>query len=333
MLNLDKIPFEISPSPLFTESLQPAEFGVNDSRDWSFVTCDPKEIKKPGDTKSITLLSYNVWGAPQDRSSPFFKFNERSTAILDMIKDKEPDIICLQEVSQDWANKILANDYIREHYYCTDKNADRVQSYFGLSQITLSKYPIISATVYGLPGYEISTLLSTTLKIGHQRISVNNVHLHSSKQFTAFRKAQLQAIFNILKEQPDSDIKMIAGDFNFGDGPEWVENTALDPAFKDVWLVLFPDESGYTQDTQINTMRYKVKGAHKQERFDRVLLDSGKALCQAYEMSIVGTRSIEGHEDIWPSDHFGLLTRVKLEDSEPLKSSTMSHCEHSTRMR
>src|SRR5690606_13346103 len=94
------------------------------------------------------LISYNVWGAHQDSQSPYFQFELRAKAILYILEQESPDIICLQEVSKDWALKILNNDYIRTHYFSTDAAPDRMERYFGLSQITLSKYPIVACTVY-----------------------------------------------------------------------------------------------------------------------------------------------------------------------------------------
>tara|TARA_R110002110_G_scaffold33533_1_gene114836 strand:+ start:156842 stop:157888 length:1047 start_codon:yes stop_codon:yes gene_type:complete len=312
--------YDVVISPLFTAVLKPARFIKNkflplfgsgswkemsssqiESAEASSIQTSPKEMK---------LLTYNIWGAPQDSGSPYFKFPERSAAVLKIIKSEEPDVICLQEVSADWAEAILNNPYIRDNFYSTDFNSERVKSYFGLSQIILSKYPIISAKVYGLPGYEIYTLLQAELQVGPSKVSVNNVHLHSSKQYSTFRKAQLETMFKILGEGGEQT-QIVAGDFNFGDDAE--ENRHISKAFDDLWLKLKNGDPGYTEDTDINKMRLNFKQASKQERYDRVLLNGNdnEYLKPAF-IKKIGTRPIDGGADTWPSDHFGLLTQFDL---------------------
>jgi tyrosyl-DNA phosphodiesterase 2 len=102
------------------------------------------------------------------------------------------------------------------------------------------------------------------------------------------------------------------GDFNFC--ASWSEeNDRIDPAYQDVWNLLRGDEPGYTENTSINRMRYLVKGKHKHVRFDRILLkssapDSGWV---ASSIELLGTEPVSPeHQDVFPSDHFGLLCRI-----------------------
>lgn len=289
----------------------------------------PAPFSRSEETTGFSLLTYNVWGAPQDSSNPYFQFDKRSEAILTMIAELSPDVICLQEVSVEWANAILENDYIRATYFSTDGDIERIKSLYGLSQITLSKFPIVSIGVYGLPGYEMSTMLNTHIQLGHSEesiVSVSNIHLHSSKEYTPFRIAQLKIVQGLL-ESERAENKIIAGDFNFGDGENWTENNHIKPTYEDCWLKLFSTAPGYTEDTTVNTMRYKMKGKSKQERFDKVLSAKDNTF-ECTSMELVGTESIEGTDEIWPSDHFGILSHFAKASSEKPATKRRTKSKH-----
>ncbi|MCS5709141.1 endonuclease/exonuclease/phosphatase family protein [Candidatus Berkiella cookevillensis] len=319
----DTIPYEIKTKPLFTHALKPVKFiksWLSWFGNWKSASSPPIKLPSP---EQLKVLSYNLWGAPQDAKNPYFQFKQRSQAVLKLISTIDADVICLQEVSRDWADKLLADPFIRKNFYSTDFNTDRVHSYFGLSQITLSKFPIISATAYGLPGYEIYSLLNTQIQFGTQTISVNNVHLHSGKEHSSFRIAQLETIFNILTSQEQSDSTLIAGDFNFGDN--WDENSVLDSApmpLTDIWKHLKDNDPGYTEDSHINIMRFNLKGCHKQERFDRILVQSNTM--DATDIKLIGQAPIDPDAQIWPSDHFGLLARFDIHSRKEVISSNSS---------
>lgn len=315
----ETITYEIKTKPLFTHVLKPVKFirsWLNWFGNWKSVSSPTIKPRSPAQLK---VLSYNLWGAPQDAENPYFQFKQRSQAILKEISTINADVICLQEVSKDWANKLLADPFIRKNFYSTDFNTDRVHSYFGLSQITLSKFPIISATAYGLPGYEVYSLLNTQIQFGTHKISINNVHLHSGKEHSSFRIAQLETIFNILSAQEKSDNTLITGDFNFGDN--WSENSVLDSApmpLTDIWKHLKENDPGYTEDSVVNKMRFNVKGCHKQERFDRILIQSN--IMNATDIRLIGQTPIDREGQIWPSDHFGLLASFDIHPEEEVIS-------------
>jgi tyrosyl-DNA phosphodiesterase 2 len=219
--------------------------------------------------------------------------------------------ICLQEVSGRWLNFFLNLDWIKNNYYCTDNSTWRIDESFGLSNIIFSKYPIQDAYHYGLMSVQMDAYL--TIKI-MDNINIGTFQLHSSAEFTDFRIGQLRTISDLIKGQEKI---ILCGDFNFGDGEKWVENetiTALFNKFTDVWKDKYPDNKGYTEDTDINIMRYKVKDPQKkkQERFDKYLIKE----LEYNEIEIFGKDSIESRtiepNTIWPSDHFGLYCEMNL---------------------
>ena len=128
-------------------------------------------------------------------------------------------------------------------------------------------------------------------------INLGTFQLHSDGVYTDFRKLQLQTILNIF----ENDDFMITGDFNFTDGDE--ENKLL-KKLKDPWNIKIRS----TEDTYINKMRFNIKGKHKQVRFDKFMYNKNKI--KVIKQNIIGKEEIK--DGIWVSDHFGLLTEIKI---------------------
>jgi hypothetical protein len=127
--------------------------------------------------------------------------------------------------------------------------------------------------------------------------------LESHAYSTAIRAQQLAEVFPRLALDPHV---ILTGDFNLD--PSWPENQNLDPAYQDIWPLLHPSEPGYTEDTEVNTMRRIQTGKHKQVRFDRILLRSEQPGWRAESIQMIGTESISPEmPDAFPSDHFGLV--------------------------
>lgn len=321
----DSVAYKIPVRTLFTHTLAPVkpqslhdhEHDTASSETAKSSISKSRAVAAQPSKHHFTVLSLNVWGAPQDEANPYFQFEKRSSSILDIIQRLDPDVICLQEVSKRWAEKLLQSQHIRTKYYSTDADSERVHGYFGLSQMTFSKYPMLSATSYGLPGFEIYSLLNTQIQIDDKLVSINNIHLHSGKEHSAFRIAQLKTIDKVLSET-EALPKIMTGDFNFGDS--WAENAHIDKHFTDVWQTLHPNDPGYTEDSHANTMRFKIKNQHKQERFDRTLYQGNELI--AKEVTMVGTESID--EELWPSDHFGLFTQFHLQKARATRSPASS---------
>ncbi len=283
-------------SPTYSQKINSYYYDKN----WKEYKQKSSDFKSPVKKDDLKLISYNVWGAPQDESSKFFNFELRSRSVLDILEKENADIVLLQEVSEKWLKALLYNKFIQENYFVSENKPNRINSTFGLGQIILSKLPFENINIYGLPGYEMYTLLSAEVQHNKDKIQLNNIHLHSCKHHHQFRIAQLKTIFNIIDKSSITN-QVIAGDFNFGDG--WKENKCIRDCYADAWLKLKKNLKGYTEDTEINRMRFMFKKKNKQERFDRILYN-GKI--KPKNIKIIGTQSVNKEKTIWPSDHFGL---------------------------
>lgn len=258
------------------------------------------------DTHSIpsdfTIFTMNIWGAPQDEGHPLFRFDERSLALIKLLNSKNPDFVLLQEVSPRWAKFLLAHPSIQDRYYVSEINPEVYVQYQDLGQLILSRVPFNAETL-SLGGTFENTLSLAHCKIGEgQPLTIVTTQLSSGKERTQERIAQLSMIYAFLESRGNAIV--MAGDFNFGDS--WQENQKLNPLYVDVWKKLRPHDFGYTEDSEINRMRFLVKQAIKQERFDRIFSTG----VEWDKIAIVGTKPIS--ENTWVSDHFGLFGAAKL---------------------
>jgi endonuclease/exonuclease/phosphatase family metal-dependent hydrolase len=237
-----------------------------------------------GDRIDVRLLTWNVWFGGH-------MFEERRDALLAELGRRRPDVIALQEVTQQLLVALLEEPWVRAGYQVSELH---LQSY---DVVILSRLPIRRMAKISLPTNLGRRLLIAELTCG---LTVATVHLESSREEAAARAVQLRIIQPALTDRYDDVV--LAGDMNFMPG-DAIENAVLDPTFVDVWPALHGDGPGYTIDTDINTMRIQVKSTPTHKRIDRVFLRSGH--WRPGSIELVGTQPID-IDGTFPSDHFGL---------------------------
>jgi len=159
--------------------------------------------------------------------------------------------------------------------------------------------------------------------------------------YSRCRREQYETLKTKINEYPDKKI-IVCGDFNIhldGDHQEWPEKKELDSInLIDTYRSLNTDH-GFTEDTKINTMRFNIKFKDKQFRFDSIFVKNIRPI----ESLLVGTKSFDLNDsqlqilkeyligigkgdkfhlirykpnskivEWWPSDHFGILTKLSL---------------------
>merc|ERR1712019_241964 len=119
------------------------------------------------------------------------------------------------------------------------------------------------------------------------------MHLESSRPKAPVRGLQLEQIVGSLTTMT-SCFTVLIGDMNLCS--TWLdENSYLDTCFIDVWPLLHGcDKPGFTEDTQINSMRLQTHKKNKQVRFDRILVARAMAeeRWHARSIDLLGTREI-----------------------------------------
>jgi endonuclease/exonuclease/phosphatase family metal-dependent hydrolase len=254
----------------------------------------------PGETSggALTVVTWNAWFAP-------YCFEARFRALLEVVRSRRPDIVCLQEIVPESLEVLLAQPWIRDGYRVSDARGDTFEAY---GVVLLSRLPVHALALHDLPSHMGRRLLVAEVDTGSGRLVVGTVHLESLKHNADLRADQLGIVFPALKAAgPDA---VLVGDLNFCSS--WAaENANLDPEFVDLWPALRGQAPGHTEDTDVNVMLRNVKAKAKNVRFDRVLLRSAGGAFRPRSIELLGTAPIaEASPDVFPSDHFGLAAVI-----------------------
>jgi endonuclease/exonuclease/phosphatase family metal-dependent hydrolase len=234
----------------------------------------------------VRLLTWNVWFGGH-------MFDERRDALLAELGRRPPDVIALQEVTQELLGALLDEPWVRASYQVSRRT---IAAY---DIVILSRLPVRWMAEIDLPSEMGRRLVVAELACG---LTVATVHLESTREEARARAAQLRIIQPALAGRYEDVV--LVGDMNFvPDAP--IETAALDPTFVDTWPALHPDNPGYTVDTDINTMRLQVRSTPTHKRIDRVFLRSPN--WRARSIELIGTRPI-APDGTFISDHFGLET-------------------------
>lgn len=236
----------------------------------------------------LTVATYNIWFDAKQAE-------RRYRAIADVVARESPDIVAFQEVTQRSSSVFLAQPWIRDGYRSAAVVGGSRGNY---GMLLLSRLPLERVSYTRLPTQLSRGYLTAHLVLNGRRLSVISVHLESGKASAACRARQLG---QILESECQSDNVIMMGDFNMRDA----EDGIIVPDYQDAWPVLRPDEPGYTEDTDINHMRFDMKNKHRQVRFDRVLVKGDDWKPESIEL--LGREPISGAlPRVFPSDHFGV---------------------------
>jgi hypothetical protein len=294
----------------------------------------------------LSIMTYNIWGLPPKNDFIFKIMKIRINLIVNIILKNSPDIICFQEVSLISFNILKKRlSYIYKYQYETNYYFDEIlKRNREVETIIFSKYPVCNYQVYSLDGN--LRYNNSLIRAEFNNFVLYNVYLqagskHSPGQehywfhYTRCRIDQIKRI----KELIDKDNKpvIICGDFNFhlDGGDDWLEYDEIKDYFKDSWKEIRKN-NGFTENTDINTMRWNLKFQEKKVRFDGILYKSEKIypiFCK-----IVGKKSVPLNKEmtqlfiknfvsddknkikynnkktinIFPSDHFGVIAKFKI---------------------
>ncbi|MDJ0841481.1 MAG: endonuclease/exonuclease/phosphatase family protein [Acidobacteriota bacterium] len=245
---------------------------------------------------TLSPATFNAWFGN-------YYLEERAAALLDLLLELKPDIVGLQEVTDPLLEIIRNDPRIRKQYYLSDKHG---LSYDRYGTLLMSRSPFQVLTQYELPSLMDRRLLVGELTINGEVLAVATVHLESTRPTGSFRQQQLGHIFSILDRY---DHAILMGDFNFD--PADPEQASLNDRYVDIWPFLYPDDPGFTENTDINSMRFRLKGKPKHVRYDRILIRSGRNRWRPRDMKILGTEPLmTGPEEVFISDHFGLFATL-----------------------
>ena len=301
----------------------------------------------------FSCLTYNVWGIARNEQYRTL-FDLRLPLLKKTINDLDADILCLQEISSFAYGKlqdiISKYKFVSEHFNDDVKHKERNRS---VDVLVLSKYTPSSVHTFGLRG--VLGYTNALIAIEFPNLLVFNLHNQAGSKSSPGQKDKwlhysrcrydiLQSIHDLIKttfnHMIDKQI-IICGDFNFhldGTLDDWPEVEMLNEFKRSGFIDTYRnvnDDPGYTEDTNLNKMRWNQKLVERYYRFDAVLY---KGPLQVKSSQLVGLSEeclsddnskwfIENLSDakggregelktcgdnrlvINPSDHFGVLTK------------------------
>ncbi|MGZ5391348.1 MAG: endonuclease/exonuclease/phosphatase family protein [Mycobacterium sp.] len=244
------------------------------------------------DRDELAVATFNIWFDD-------YHAEQRYLAVADLLCERRPDVIVLQEVTPAALEIFLDQPWVRHEYLSASAVGGDAGNY---GMLMLSRVPITRANYSRLPTRQTRGFLEAGLAVNDARQIVCCLHLDSGKSSARLRGWQLRRIFRAQKSTEDA---VLLGDFNMRDA----ENNRIAPPYCDVWPTLRPHEPGFTEDTSINHMRLDARNKKRQVRFDRVLLKGTR--WRAASIELLGTQPISPElPRVFPSDHFGIECRL-----------------------
>ena len=180
---------------------------------------------KKNDTATFRVMSYNIHhGNPPEKPGEI-----DLDAIVQVIKNANPDLVALQEVDSCTSRSSHINQakYLAGRLnmdYCFGKSIDFDGGEYGLA--ILSRFPVEQEMVYQLPldtktNGEPRILLTSRIKLPDDSVIIfANTHLDHKKD-PVNRKMQIEKIIHIVKQEKLPVI--IGGDFNAEPGSEVIQ--------------------------------------------------------------------------------------------------------------
>jgi tyrosyl-DNA phosphodiesterase 2 len=224
----------------------------------------------------------------------------------------------LQEVHSDALPHLLDYGWIRDHFVVTPINHTRWpnESHYGNVTLVSRTLVVVKACILHFghssqsrAGVVVDIKLNTPATAAESRevtMRLINTHLESLPDGVHYRPIQLSILASYLKKRDEVQGGVIAGDMN-AIGPSEV-GFPVDVGLRDAWRKPDGDESGFTWG-------YQGGGDFPAARLDKVLYLPRRG----YKVDEPGRIGIdlraeytEGGEDIWVSDHYGLVATLRV---------------------
>lgn len=246
----------------------------------------------------MQILTLNIWGTrgPLDRRQ----------ILIDAIRALNPDILCLQEATDE---KLLS----------TLSYPTCLQAPIGGLAI-LSRFPAKTnrvetyRTASALEPYRRQVLLAE-LDIGDGSLWAVTTHLAWQAADEPTRISQVEELLKLVEPLPDH--LLLSGDFNAEPASPPIQRI-VSSGFQDLFTTLHPQEPGITWDNrnpfiQSHTVKFPDRRIDylflRKKALEWARLDDCRVVC--------GSPNPEG---LFPSDHYGVLARLSVKGSDPFRA-------------
>ncbi len=258
-------------------------------------------------------MTWNLWWG-------FNEWKQRRVAILEVIRQEQPDIIGLQEVWAD-ADENMAGwlaERLEMHWtYGAPTDQQRWQQRIGdhaaqFGVAVLSRWPIRDGQVFDLPEDPSRPMLSVMIDAPHAVIPFVTVHLSALPLGgSARRVAQVEAIARHVATLPEqAHPPIVTGDFNAEPDSDELRRfggnvtapVVQGQVFLDAWRVAAGADPGFTWD---RANPYVGQWIEPSARIDYIHI-AGRSTPLGHVRSAhrAGMGPVDG---IWPSDHYAVV--------------------------
>ena len=291
----------------------------------------------------LRVATLNIW----NRSGPW---PERLRLIREQLRVLEPDVLGLQEVLRTVTSEEGPHGaWTAPPSAHQDRTADQASAIaagtlphvafaaamdYGngllFGNAVASKYPILEHSAYELPGKETGetrVLLCALVDHPRGRLPVFVTHLNWKLHHGSVRVRQIKAVCDQIKELvPLGDESrlppVLMGDFNAepdSDEMRFLRGlTAIDGQtvyFADAWVYGGDGGPGYTFDRR---NRFAALAHEPPRRLDYIFVrgPDAKLRGEPLRTRLAFATKVESAEgDLWPSDHFGIVTDLSVPQS------------------
>jgi endonuclease/exonuclease/phosphatase family metal-dependent hydrolase len=236
------------------------------------------------------------------------RWPERLPLIIEMLQKEDPDVVAFQEISLeiDQSNQILEkiNSIVKNPYQAIiePKWSGHHREGIGFfSRILLLEKERVELPKGGRVAQRI------TIEMDGCLVDLYNTHLHHLPPLSeSIRLAQARFLLNWMRLRSERGVaSILAGDFNSTPSSKTILEILQEmvSSFK----LLYGCEPEYTFPTPL------VKVPYGPATIDYIFLSPGDF--QVHQARLTGTLPSKTDADLYPSDHYGLLVELFIENS------------------
>lgn len=270
---------------------------------------DPDAIDLNTNKELIKILTWNLWWK-------FENFKDREKLIFQELRSIIPDIMCLQEVwveEDESQAKKIADEFGYFYTYKESFEFDGVK--FG--NAIISKYKILnysSKFFKEVPGKDEKKLfIHAEIDYKDTILNIICTHLNYKYEHQQVRQSQVIELMDYISELKNSEFPVIlCGDFNADPISDEIrtitghKQPVSDVVLRDAWMITNPDDIGFTWS---NDNHWAARTLEYSRRIDYIFIGKPglNGIGQPIKSELVGTNC---YENIFPSDHFGVMTHL-----------------------
>jgi endonuclease/exonuclease/phosphatase family metal-dependent hydrolase len=260
------------------------------------------ENAKPARLPSkFSVATYNILNDPAFPPAP------RIEQIQGVIKDSNPDILCLQEVSDELLGLLLSSPILSDTYIYSSRAPGFIYEN-ERNILILSKYSFTWSKLE-IGGKHKPALLVTFLGADSKSLNLAVIHLTAGRTTSTIvqKTAELEALMTHIRAQEGEGDWIVLGDTNW---PSTHPTTPLDALFEDA----ASEDPKATFDPNINSLAAQTAREDRlPQRYDRIYLKKGSRLHPS-SVLLFGKEGV-----VPPSDHWGLFVEF---EPKPAKRET-----------